>query len=100
MTGPCIYSNLATVYIAACLYNKAKLVLKEAEKMIHLCDRDAFHFLISLYASTFNLADVKRVWKHLISALPKATNMSYLVMLQSLAKLDDMDGIKNCLCKR
>ncbi|XXG80515.1 hypothetical protein AAC387_Pa09g1361 [Persea americana] len=91
-----LYSNLAAIYITAGLYNKAKLVLKEAEKMIDLCDRDAFHFLISLYAGTSNLADVKRVWKSLKSAFPKATNMSYLVMLQSLAKLDDMDGIKSC----
>ncbi|KAJ8629678.1 hypothetical protein MRB53_023001 [Persea americana] len=40
------------------------------------------------------LADVKWVWKSLNSVFPKATNMSYLVMLQSLAKLDDMGMIK------
>lgn len=91
-----IYSNLAAIYIAAGLFDKAELALKELERMSDLQDRNAFHFLISFYASTSNLAEVKRVWASLKSAFPKAVNKSYLVMLQSLDKLDDMIGMRNC----
>lgn len=88
------YSNLAAIYVATGIFDKADLALKECEKIINVRDRMSFHFLISLYSGTSNLAEVKRVWESLKSAFPKTTNSSYLVMLQALTRLDDMDGLK------
>lgn len=90
------YSSLAGIYIAAGNFDKANLALKKSEKIINVRDRMAFHFLITLYAGTSDLAAVKRVWKSLKSTFPKITNLSYLTMLQSLARLDDLDGMKKC----
>lgn len=90
------YSNLAGIYVASGHFNKANLALKKCEKVINVRDRMAYHFLITLHAGTSNLAAVKRVWKSLKSAFPKTTNLSYLTMLQSLARLDDLDGMKKC----
>ncbi|KAF8401319.1 hypothetical protein HHK36_012253 [Tetracentron sinense] len=90
------YSNLAVIYVKAGLFEKAETALKELEKKIKPRDRTAFHFLISVYASTSNLEEVNRVWISLKLAFPTTNNLSYLVMLQALARLDDLNGIKKC----
>ncbi|KAJ0978623.1 hypothetical protein J5N97_014097 [Dioscorea zingiberensis] len=90
------YSTLAGIYNAAGLFEKAEAALKKLEQLIDSRDREPFHFLISLYASTGNLAEVNRVWKSLKTTFPKLTNMSYLIMLQALTKLDDLDSIERC----
>ncbi|KAF9619836.1 hypothetical protein IFM89_009587 [Coptis chinensis] len=90
------YSNLASIYIKAGTIDKANLALIELEKKMKPSYRTAYHFLISLYASTSNLSEVHRVWSSLKSALPTTNNLSYLVMLQSLSKLDDLDGLTKC----
>ncbi|RWR76441.1 pentatricopeptide repeat-containing protein, mitochondrial-like protein [Cinnamomum micranthum f. kanehirae] len=90
------YSNLAAIYVAAGHSDKAELALGECEKMINMRDRTAFHFLISLYAGISKSTEVKRVWESLKSAFPKTTNLSYLVMLQALNRLDDMVGMEKC----
>ena len=58
--------------------------------------RETYHFLINFYAVTNNLGEVNRVWKSLKSAFQTTNNMSYLVMLQALCKLKDVDGLTNC----
>ncbi|XP_042516543.1 pentatricopeptide repeat-containing protein At1g02370, mitochondrial-like isoform X2 [Macadamia integrifolia] len=88
------YSNLASIYVEAGLFEKAELALKEVEKKMKPRDLMAYHFLISLYAATSNLAETKRVWGSFKSAFSKINNMSYLVMLQALYRLDDFDGLK------
>ncbi|GLT42650.1 hypothetical protein SLA2020_166400 [Shorea laevis] len=90
------YSNLAAIYIKAGQYEKAELSLKKLEKCPKPLEREAYHFLISLYAGTSNLAEVKRVWDALKGAFSSVTNMSYLIMLRTLAKLNDLDGLKEC----
>lgn len=90
------YSTLAAIYVAAGRPDKAELALKECEKMINVRDRVAFHFLISLYAGISKLTEVNRVWESLKASFPKTTNLSYLVMLQALNRLDDMVGLEKC----
>ncbi|XP_058076860.1 pentatricopeptide repeat-containing protein At4g01990, mitochondrial-like [Magnolia sinica] len=90
------HSNLAAIYVEAGNFDKADAALKGLEKTINRRDRQAFHFLISLYAHTCNLAEVKRVWESLKSTFPKTTNLSYLVMLQALAKLGDFNALGKC----
>ncbi|XP_068660159.1 large ribosomal subunit protein mL101 (rPPR4)-like isoform X2 [Aristolochia californica] len=91
-----IYSTLAAVYVTAGLSEKAELALQKLESLGPFRDRMAYHFLISLYAGTSNLEKVKAIWNSLQAAFPKTTNMSYLVILQALARLDDFDGLKDC----
>lgn len=90
------FSNLAVSYVNAGLNEKAVLALKRVEQEMGPRNREAFHFLLSLYARTANLGEVRRIWKSLRSSLPAVTNLSYLTMLQALNKLNDIQGLKNC----
>ncbi|KAG1338765.1 pentatricopeptide repeat-containing protein, mitochondrial [Cocos nucifera] len=94
--GWTIYSNLAAHYNSAGLFQKAQAALKRLEVVIDKRDRTAFHCLVSLYAGVGNLAEVKRVWKSLKAAFTRTTNLSYLIMLQALNKLDNIDELKQC----
>ncbi|KAJ6400945.1 hypothetical protein OIU84_016380 [Salix udensis] len=58
--------------------------------------REAYHFLITLYAGTSNLGEVNRVWSSLKSNFHTTTNVSYLTMLHTLAKLKDVEGLLRC----
>ncbi|OVA16789.1 Pentatricopeptide repeat [Macleaya cordata] len=91
-----LYCNVASVYVGAGLFEKADLVLKKIERRKMLCDRKAFHFLLTLYASMGNAVEVNRIWESLKSSFPKTPNMSYLTMLQTLSRLNDLDGLKKC----
>ncbi|KAM1718351.1 hypothetical protein ACFX11_026072 [Malus domestica] len=89
------YSNLADIYVKAGLFDKADEVLKTAEELVKpLKRRKHYYFLISLYACTSNLSGVKRVWKTLRKSFPTKNNESYLVMLNALCKLNDIEGLK------
>jgi pentatricopeptide repeat protein len=90
------YSNLAAIYIKAGLFEKAESALKKLEEAMKPPKREAYHFLISMYAGTNNLGEVNRVWNSLKSVFPRTNNMSYLIMLQALRKLKDVDGLTNC----
>lgn len=92
------FSNLAAIYVKAGQLEKAELALKKVENEIKLNkqqDRLAYHFLISLYASSSNRSEVYRIWNALKSVYPMTNNMSYLVMLQALSKLKDFEGLKS-----
>jgi pentatricopeptide repeat protein len=103
------YSNLATIYVKAGLLEQAESALRKLEEQIecgrdcdfqkkrrHDADREAYHFLISLYAGTSNLSEVHRVWNSLKSSFRTTTNISYLNVLQALAKLKDVEGLLKC----
>lgn len=89
-----IYGNLATVYVNAGLVDKAKVSLEEVEKMENLCDLEAYHTLINLYARISDPAGVNRAWQSLKMAHPKTSNMSYLTMLLALFKQGELDGLE------
>ncbi|CAN8306436.1 unnamed protein product [Cochlearia groenlandica] len=88
------FSNLAAIYTKAGLYEKAESALKSMEEKMNPNNRDAHHFLISLYAGISKAPEVYRVWESLNKARPEVNNLSYLVMLQGLSKLGDLEGIK------
>ncbi|KAJ6390374.1 hypothetical protein OIU77_024565 [Salix suchowensis] len=104
------YSNLAAIYVKAGLFDKAESALRKLEEQIECGrdgglqkkrrhdggDREAYHFLISLYAGTSNLSEVHRVWNSLKSRFRTTTNISYLNVLQALAKLKDAEGLLKC----
>lgn len=89
------YSNLAAIYVKAKHFEKAEEKLKMVEKEVKPQQRDAYHCLLSLYAGTSDLGEVYRVWNSLKSVSP-VTNMSYLTMLQTLRRLNDIEGLTKC----
>ncbi|KAG6486878.1 hypothetical protein ZIOFF_055459 [Zingiber officinale] len=90
------YSNLASIYVDAGMFQKAEDALKELEKMNTTHDAVAYQFLITLYGRTGNLVEVHRVWRALKVARPKMVNMSYLNMIQALVNLKDLSGAEEC----
>ncbi|WVY97811.1 hypothetical protein V8G54_029962 [Vigna mungo] len=89
------YSNLAAIYVKVKDFEKAALMLKELESRVKPRQRDAYHYLLSLYAGTGNLGEVHRVWNSLKSVSP-VTNLSYLAMLSNLRRLNDIEGLTKC----
>lgn len=90
------YSNLASIYVDAGLFDKAEKALKVLEKKNGSHDHTAFQFLITLYGRTGNLLEVYRVWRSLRLAFPKTPNVSYLNMIQVLVNLKDLPGAEKC----
>ncbi|CAA6673092.1 unnamed protein product [Spirodela intermedia] len=71
------YSNLASIYVEAGLFQKAE-------------------FLITLYGRTGNLVEVHRIWRSIKLAFRKMANISYLNMIQVLVNLKDLPGAEAC----
>ncbi|KAG6494632.1 pentatricopeptide repeat-containing protein At4g01990, mitochondrial-like [Zingiber officinale] len=86
------YSTLASIYCSAGLITKAESALKKSEKLIDGRDRQPYHFLINLYSRIHNFEEVKRIWNSYKTVFQKPTNISYLTMLRSLDRLDDING--------
>ncbi|KAL7205396.1 hypothetical protein ACSBR2_018360 [Camellia fascicularis] len=95
------YGNLATIYVNAGLIDKANDVLQklEDEDMLNGLDRETFHTLITLYARTSNLPGVNRAWVSLKLTFAKPNNVSYLIMLLALFKLENVDGLEKCFAQ-
>ncbi|KAL9240971.1 hypothetical protein vseg_015132 [Gypsophila vaccaria] len=86
------YSNLASIYVDAGMFEKAENALKELEKKNTSRDLSPYQFLITLYGKTGNLVEVHRVWRSLRLAFPRTPNTAYLNMIQVLAKLKDLQA--------
>ncbi|KAE9611864.1 hypothetical protein Lal_00048879 [Lupinus albus] len=89
------YNNLSAIYVKTKDFEKAESFLKMVEQKVQPQQRYTYHFLLSQYAATSNLVEVHRIWNSLKSVFP-VTNMSYLAMLHSLRRLDDIEGITKC----
>lgn len=90
------YSNLASIYADAGLFDKAEKALKELESKNATKELSAYQFLITLYGRTGNLLKVYRIWRSLKLAFPKTANISYLNMIQVLVNLNDVPGAEKC----
>ncbi|KAF9601827.1 hypothetical protein IFM89_023514 [Coptis chinensis] len=90
------YSNLASIYVGAGMFEKAERALKELENRNACRDLSAYQYLITLYGRTGNLLEVHRVWRSLRLAFPKMANLSYLNMIQVLVNLKDVPGAEKC----
>ncbi|XP_052209876.1 pentatricopeptide repeat-containing protein At1g02370, mitochondrial-like [Diospyros lotus] len=91
------YSSLASFYVKAGLNEKAASALRQLEEEMGPKNELAYRFLISLYAGISKSGELHRVWKSLKSNLQTINNLSYLVMLQALGKLNDVDALKTTL---
>lgn len=86
------YAAVANGYSKAGIRDKALEMLKKAEQLIKISSRRyAYEVLITLYASLGSKDDVYRIW-NLHKKIGKFYNLSYLCMISSLGKLDDLDG--------
>ncbi|XP_074316018.1 pentatricopeptide repeat-containing protein At4g01990, mitochondrial-like [Silene latifolia] len=97
-----IYSTLATAYINLGQTEKAVSTLRNLEGFLdysYSFDRTAYHHLISLFARTGNKDSVFQAWGKLKSRFIGCHNKSYLIMLQTLSKLDDIEGLKMVLAE-
>ncbi|KAK9685015.1 hypothetical protein RND81_10G250000 [Saponaria officinalis] len=95
-----IYSGLATAYINVGQSQRAASALRKLEEVLeytNLYDRTAYHHLISLYAKAGNEDSVFQAWGKLKSKFIECHNQSYLLMLQALSKLDNIEGLKKVL---
>lgn len=87
------YIIAANGYIKAGLSEEAETMLKKAESLIISGKSKSFSYEILLpsYAAIGKKAEVYRVWD-LYKKLGRFYNTSYLCMINSLVKLDDIDG--------
>ncbi|KZV57829.1 pentatricopeptide repeat-containing protein-like [Dorcoceras hygrometricum] len=90
------YSNLASIYADAGLFDKANKALRELESKNTRRELSAYQFLITLYGRTGNLTEVYRIWRSLKLAFRKTANISYLNMIQVLVNLNDLPGSEKC----
>ncbi|XP_004509657.1 large ribosomal subunit protein mL101 (rPPR4)-like [Cicer arietinum] len=90
------YSNLASIYVDAGLFEKAEGALKELEKRNAYKNLSAYQFVITLYGRINKIYEVYRVWRSLRLAFPKTANISYLNMIQVLVNLKDLPGAEKC----
>ncbi|XP_073032289.1 large ribosomal subunit protein mL101 (rPPR4) [Primulina eburnea] len=90
------YSNLASIYADAGLFDKANKALRELEVKNTSRELSAYQFLITLHGRTGNLHEVYRIWRSLKLAFQRTANISYLNMIQVLVNLNDLPGAEKC----
>lgn len=86
------FSTMATMYIKLGQFEKAEECLKKVESRITNRDRMPYHYLISLYGSTGNKAEVYRVWNIYKSKFPNIPNLGYHALISSLVRVGDLEG--------
>lgn len=82
------YAVAANFYIKAGLTEKATYALKRSEETLDKKDALGYNNLISLYAKLGNKEEVLRLWSLAKSACKRYINRDYMVMLDSLVRLD------------
>lgn len=91
------YATAANGYMKAGNVEKASASLKKSENLVNdLSRRVAYESLQSIHAAIGNKDEVCRLWNR-CKNLKKSSNSSYLCMLSSLVKLDDIDGAEKIL---
>ncbi|XVE88032.1 hypothetical protein DITRI_Ditri19aG0036000 [Diplodiscus trichospermus] len=91
------YAVVANVYRKAGLTEKALDALKKSEQMLDDKDGIGYNHLISLYASLGNKAEVLRLWDLQKDACKRHIDRDFIVMLQSLVKLDGFEEAEKVL---
>ncbi|KAK4786874.1 hypothetical protein SAY86_010707 [Trapa natans] len=97
-SDPCIkmdwssYSIVANGYLKAGLQEKALAMMKKAEQLINVKDwKRTFAYLLTQYSKIGNQNDLYRIWNQ-YKKKGKFNNSTYLAMLTSLVRLDDIAG--------
>lgn len=86
------YATAANCYLKAGDFEKATTMLKKSEQLARgMMRRPAYESLQTMYAAIGNKDDVYRLWNR-CKNFKNPPNSSYISMLSSLVKLDDIDG--------
>ena len=88
------YSVLTNLYAKTGNLDKAKLALKEMEKLVSKRHRVAYASLISLHGNLGDKDGVDSTWKMIKSSFNKMNDAEYLSMISSLLKLGDFEQAK------
>ncbi|XVE51321.1 hypothetical protein DITRI_Ditri02bG0030700 [Diplodiscus trichospermus] len=91
------YAVVANFYIKAGLTKKAIDALKKSEQKLDNKDGTGYDHLISLYASLGNKAEVLRLWGAEKDVCKRYLNKDFIVMLQALVKLDELEEAEKVL---
>lgn len=91
------YSTAANGYVKAGNAEKALAMLKKSERLVRgKTSRLAYESLQTMHAAIGNKDEVYRLWNR-CKSLKNSLNSSYICMLSSLVKLDDIDGAEKIL---
>ncbi|KAK7401962.1 hypothetical protein VNO78_13868 [Psophocarpus tetragonolobus] len=91
------YSAAANGYRKVHNFEKATAILKKSEHLARgKTSRLAYESIRTMYALIGNKDEVFRLW-HMCKNLKKPNNSTYVSMLSSLVKLDDIDGAEKIL---
>lgn len=91
------FAVVANFYIKAGLTEKAIAALKKSEQKLDNKDGTGYNHLISLYTSLGNKAEVLRLWGLQKEACKRYINKDFIIMLQSLVKLDEFEEAEKIL---
>ncbi|XP_019058009.1 PREDICTED: pentatricopeptide repeat-containing protein At4g21705, mitochondrial-like [Tarenaya hassleriana] len=91
------YAVAAHFYIKAGNADRASELLKKSEERLENKDGTGYNHLISLYASRGEKTEVLRLWDLEKEACKRHINQDYIVMLQSLVKLDGLEEAEKVL---
>ncbi|KAL4191709.1 hypothetical protein AMTRI_Chr07g81920 [Amborella trichopoda] len=96
------YASVANGYIKAGFVDKAGAMLKKAEAtlangVVARGRRNAYNYLLTLYASIGLKTEVYRIWELVRSLSGKLQNSSYICMISSLVKIGDIEGAEKVL---
>ncbi|KAJ6884917.1 hypothetical protein NC652_031803 [Populus alba x Populus x berolinensis] len=87
-----LYAMAADAYLKIGSIETALTMLKKLEKWMAFRKKKAvFNFLLSLYAKTGNKDELYRIW-NLYKPSSESMDTSYCCMIDSLTKLDDIEG--------
>ncbi|GAU27160.1 hypothetical protein TSUD_104690 [Trifolium subterraneum] len=91
------YATAANGYMKVGIVEKATEMMKKSENSVNnQTRRIAYESLLTMHAAIGNKDEVYRLWNR-CKNLRNSFNSSYLCMLSSLVKLDDIDGAEKIL---
>lgn len=91
------YATASNGYVKVGDFEKASAMLKKSEMLARgPSKRIAYESLLTMHAAIGNKDDVYRLWNR-CQNFKNSVNSSYLSMLSSLVKLDDIDGAEKIL---
>ncbi|GAV91204.1 PPR domain-containing protein/PPR_3 domain-containing protein [Cephalotus follicularis] len=91
------YAVVANFYIKAGLTDHAIDALKKSEHKLDKKDGTGYNHLISLYTNLGNKGEILRLWGLEKSACKRYINRDFIIMLESLVKLGELEEAEKIL---
>lgn len=91
------YAVVANFHVKACLKHEASIFLEKAERRLDNKDALGYNHLISIHARLGNRDDVIRLWSLEKTTFKRCHNREYIIMMESLVRLDELDEAEKVL---